>query len=612
MTEQWEKYESLDFDQTLLQKAHELANEQLRKQIAEKIRQAGRVDWLKVIADKNQNERLEAMTDAEWETTLAVLNSSQQWEEMWQLAQKAPTLWSKQLLQKLKQTAWLPKIEHEHAGFEKLKLLADKCLGDSPPIGELAHYQGSIEPSFFVYVNKLIFSPDGQILAIFHRDIELWQMPNGQHLATLTGDETYVQKISFSPDGQILVSDHIGEKIKLWQMPDGRLLNTIDGDQPIFIPNEKILATLNYGEIRLWQMPNCQHMATLGEDIDFFVDNMKLSPDGQILAGCDSNGKIKLWQMPNGQHLATFGERDDSWEVDSSINRNNRMLFSPNGQILACFSNDNKIIRLWRTPIGELLATLTNVDTSDISDNVFKRIIFSFDGQILACLSKDGTLKLWQIPNCQLLATLGGNDSSFSIDSMILSPDGQILLGACKANHTYTIRLWQISDGRHLTTLTGDLIKYATTMIFSPDGQILASHGIGPEIGLWRMPDGQPFTPINAHNEYVTVTRASNEVSEINFSPNGQILASRGKKSTIKLWSLLDLVKLCRLPIRKLCQQHEKWIQKTLQDNNINREEKHWLEFMQALMNWHKRFDVEVEDAPQLVSTGEFDIEIEG
>ncbi len=47
-------------------------------------------------------------------------------------------------------------------------------------------------------------------------------------------------------------------------------------------------------------------------------------------------------------------------------------------------------------------------------------------------------------------------------------------------------------------------------------------------------------------------------------------------------------------------------------DNKITEEERHWLEFMQALMDWHRRFDVEVEDAPQLVSTGEFDIEIEG
>ncbi len=34
LTEQWQKYESLDFDQNLLQKAHELAHEQLRKRIA--------------------------------------------------------------------------------------------------------------------------------------------------------------------------------------------------------------------------------------------------------------------------------------------------------------------------------------------------------------------------------------------------------------------------------------------------------------------------------------------------------------------------------------------------------------------------------------------------
>lgn len=48
LTEQWDKYENLDFNQALLQKAHELANESLRIRIVSKLRQAGRVAILLV------------------------------------------------------------------------------------------------------------------------------------------------------------------------------------------------------------------------------------------------------------------------------------------------------------------------------------------------------------------------------------------------------------------------------------------------------------------------------------------------------------------------------------------------------------------------------------
>jgi hypothetical protein len=97
----------------------------------------------------------------------------------------------------------------------------------------------------------------------------------------------------------------------------------------------------------------------------------------------------------------------------------------------------------------------------------------------------------------------------------------------------------------------------------------------------------------------------------LTFSPDGKLFASYSCDKTIRLWSS-NLPRLIHLPIKKLNQQDRVFIEQALQNNKATEEERNWLEFMQALMNWHGRFDVEVEDAPQLVSTGEFDIEIEG
>ncbi|BAU65778.1 hypothetical protein STA3757_31690 [Stanieria sp. NIES-3757] len=137
LTEQWDKYESLDFEHTYLQAAFEHGNEQLRQRITEQIRKAGRAELLKVLAGGNQKKRLGAMTDAEWETTLAVLNNDKQWEEMWRLAQQAPAIWSKKLLQQLTKIKWLPQEEQGQVEFEKLAQFAQKCLKKIPPIGGL-------------------------------------------------------------------------------------------------------------------------------------------------------------------------------------------------------------------------------------------------------------------------------------------------------------------------------------------------------------------------------------------------------------------------------------------------------------------------------------------
>lgn len=373
LTEQWDKYESLDYEHSLLQKVYELGEEKLRKQIADKARQAGRVEWIQIAASGRKDKRLGEMTDAEWETTLAVLNSNKQWDKMWQLAQKAPAFWSKQLLQQLEQAAWLPTVREEREGFERLKYLADKSLISVAQTEKLMYCQRTLTK-----INtsaKMIFSPDGKLLAKSNIDntITLWRMPEGQPLVTLSGHNAILYQISFSPDS-------------------------------------KLLAIRSCSNIKVFRTSNVKEFSFL---------------------------------------------------------------------------------------MGH---------TEGVND-----VIFSPDGKLLVSSSKDRTIRLWQ---CH------------------------------------------------------------TSLYFC-----------------------RPSATLTGHND---------SVGKIIFSPDGQILASCSRDSIIKLWSSM----IC-LPVKQLCNHYREWVQKTLQDNKITEEEKNWLYFTQALMDWHQRFDVEVEDAIQLVSTGEFDIEVE-
>ena len=131
--------------------------------------------------------------------------------------------------------------------------------------------------------------------------------------------------------------------------------------------------------------------------------------------------------------------------------------------------------------------------------------------------------------------------------------------------------------------------------------KILASYSKDRTIRLWQIPDGNLLSTLSNHNE----------ISKIIFSPDGQIIASHVYLGTIRLWSSLDLHQLVNQPIEQMIEKDREFIHKSLK-KKISKEERHWLEFMQELINWHRRFDVEVGDAPQLVGSGEFDIEIEG
>ena len=71
-----------------------------------------------------------------------------------------------------------------------------------------------------------------------------------------------------------------------------------------------------------------------------------------------------------------------------------------------------------------------------------------------------------------------------------------------------------------------------TSVVFSPDGRLLASGSWDKTIKLWRVADGSLVRTLTGH----TVP-----VNSVSFSPDGRLLASGSWDKTIKLWRVADL-----------------------------------------------------------------------
>jgi WD40 repeat protein len=122
-------------------------------------------------------------------------------------------------------------------------------------------------------------------------------------------------------------------------------------------------------------------------------------------------------------------------------------------------------------------------------------------------------VRLWRVSDGAPLRTLSGH--TLNVWSVAWSPDGsQVASGSFDR----TVKIWNADDGTLGRTLTGHT-QAVVGIAISPDGQLLASGGDDASVKLWRMSDGGLVRTIDVGNHNYKVA----------FSPDGQFLAGAGR-----------------------------------------------------------------------------------
>ncbi len=148
--------------------------------------------------------------------------------------------------------------------------------------------------------------------------------------------------------------------------------------------------------------------------------------------------------------------------------------------------------------------------------------VFSPDWQTFAKKGKDeNTIELWDLHTVKLKATFEGHAAR--IGSVVFSPDGKML---ASSDSTGTIWLWDIASGEHKNIVTPH--EDRSKVVFSPDGQTIMSRR-NSDFRLWNITTGE----FKARLEDTTLN------DSINFNPDGTLLygikkgTSRGE---FRLW----------------------------------------------------------------------------
>jgi WD40 repeat protein len=343
------------------------------------------------------------------------------------------------------------------------------------------------------------------------RLMEAYARPSvGSELATLDTSGTAATRVQFAHDGKRIYTGHDDGSIRVW-----------DAD------THRVLAT--------WK----QHTAK--------VRVMQLSHDGRLLASAADDGTMLVWDAQTGRVVAKHpGQSGNVYDMcmneqrgliasggvgllrigelttgrtlhESPIEQVMACKIDPSGRWLVTADGVSNHATIWDVETGQRLVTLQH-------DGPVPDISVAPDGSRVATASWDGNVRIWSLPDGQLLHALAGHGDE--VDTVLFAPDGKRLVSTGRDN---IARVWDVATGKAVLALRGHRAQLYGA-IFTSAGDRLATTSQDGTVRIWDLVDGRMISILIATDQ---------PAADAVFSHDGALLAGASGDRVV-LWSTRD------------------------------------------------------------------------
>ena len=428
-------------------------------------------------------------------------------------------------------------------------------------------------------VSAVAFSHDGDFIALASGDgVRLVKSSDGVQLAQLNHTRT-VRALDFSPDGQALATAGDDNTARIWRWDPLREETRISSAASVwsvdFSPDGKSLATGSEdGSAGIWQAATTP---------PFAPDELYAEPDGRVVA-MSANGRfvalergdrVEVREVPGGREVGRAVFYDDAaqnleiaqaslspdgrylwmavrersrmigrvrrpgevqntvrvWDVSggaaiASIDYDSvpgNVVFSPDARLLV--TDDDTTLRLWDVAGKREVTSITHGQAPAAP-------VFSADGAHLAIV-EPGVVRIFETTKLEEIRHLPIGDTTFRV--VAFTSDGRYVA----AGSNETVHIWELAGEGSGTTLP---VKYASALLFSPDGKQLVTANwnffdpTDRSIRIWdvaqrREADRLPLLDIERAS-FVDSTH-----TQLAFTADGRTLAS-WNQGVLRIWGM--------------------------------------------------------------------------